>query len=322
VIKPTQMNWTSLLQKLQHRFGDSIREMVPLSEYTSFGIGGPARLLATVSDADSAAALIREATDLDIPLLVLGGGTNLLVSDEGFDGLAIHMDFGKVAISRDTATVTAGASVPVTDLVNSVISNAIGGMEFAAGLPGSVGGAIAGNAGCFGSCFGDILTSALVLHPDGTLQRVPPAFFDFEYRRTRVGEQRVIVLEAEFVLAHGNIEELRATAAAHLDLRRTRHPSRDIRTAGSYFKNLPPLHPGEHRRAAGALLEQVGAKQMSVGDAAVFEKHANILINRGNATARQMLTLEHMLKQKVFDAFGVTLEPEVRFIGTRPSTEQ
>ena len=315
------MNWTQLKQKLATRCDTTIEEDTSLKKYTSLGIGGPARLFAAVTCAESAARLVAAAHALKIPSLVLGGGTNLLISDDGFDGLAIHCDFNHVQILPSEGKVTAGATVRVSDLVSQVISESLAGMAFAAGLPGTVGGAVAGNAGCFGSSFGDILHSALILTREGKLKKVEPAFFGFEYRKTTVRENGVIIVEATFSLAPGNIKELQEIAESHLELRRTKHPARQIKTAGSYFKNLPPLREGERRRAAGALLEQVGAKEMSVGDAAVFEKHANILINRGNASARDMLILEAQLKKKVFEAFGVTLEPEVRFIGKRPKID-
>ena len=312
------MNWTQIRDAIANHSGLTILEMVPLKNYTSLDIGGPARLFATVTSAAAAAKLLKAATQLQLPALILGGGTNLLVSDDGFEGLAIHTDFKDIHICQDTHRVTAGATVRVAELVSAVIDQSLGGMEFASGLPGTVGGAVAGNAGCFGSSFGEILTAATILTPEGVEEAVLPEYFEFEYRRSIVRDMGVIVASATFQLHPDDQEVLRKTADAHLELRRTRHPGRHMKTAGSYFKNLPPLNAGEHRRAAGALLEAVGAKQMAVGDAAVFEKHANILINRGNATARDMLTLEARLKQKVFERFGVALDPEVRFVGKRP----
>ncbi|MBN2526827.1 MAG: UDP-N-acetylmuramate dehydrogenase [Deltaproteobacteria bacterium] len=315
------MNWTDKREKLAAMYEGLLEEMVLLKNFTSFKIGGPARLFATVNRAEAAAQLIVAANQLKIPYLVVGGGTNLLVSDDGFDGLAILLNMTDVTFDLETHAVTAGASLAVSDLVTRVISKHLAGMEFAAGLPGTVGGAVAGNAGCFGSSFGEILSSAHVLMSSGELRQVDASFFQFTYRKTTVAEQKALVLGATFGLAEGNPVQLEEIASSNLELRRTRHPARDVCTAGSYFKNLPPLRKGEHRRAAGALLEQVGAREMSVGDAAVFEKHANILVNRGNATARDMLMLQAKLQARVWERFGVMLEPEVRFVGRRPTLD-
>lgn len=316
------MDFEATRQALKTDFNEPVESMISLGDYTSFGIGGPAALFTSVSTPESAAILFSVVHRLQLPHLVLGGGTNLLVSDDGFDGLAIHTRFDTLRVSVDDHTVSVGAAVPVSTLVSAVIDHSLAGLQFAAGLPGTVGGAVAGNAGCFGSCFGDVLQSALVLYPDGTLKQVDASFFQFEYRKTAVKRENVLVVEAYFQLHPGNQGRLRREAESHLELRRTKHPSKKVKTAGSYFKNLPPLEEGGRRRAAGSLLEAVGAKNEHVGDAAVFEKHANILINLQNATAKQMLTLEARLKRKVFEKFGVVLEPEVRFVGNRPVIDE
>lgn len=315
------MEYSTIQKKLMAHSGIAVEQNVLLKNYTSFGIGGPAKWFAQVNSKEAAAKLVAASRALSLPLLFIGGGTNLLVSDDGFEGLAIVAQFNEIHIS-DGNIVTVGAAMPVSQLVTNVVSQGLAGMEFAAGLPGTVGGAVAGNAGCFGCSFGDVLTSALVLTNDGSLEMVDATFFQFDYRKTALRENHAFVVEASFQLAPGNTTALHDTAQSHIDLRRTKHPSKGMKTAGSYFKNLPPLRPGEHRRAAGMLLEQVGAKSVSVGDAAVFEKHANILVNHNNATAKDMLTLEHRLKRMVAEEFNIVLEPEVRFVGNRPVIDE
>jgi UDP-N-acetylmuramate dehydrogenase len=209
--------------------------------------------------------------------------------------------------------------VASAQLVERLVSAGLAGLEFSAGLPGSVGGAVAGNAGCFGATFGERLLRATIVDLHGEAQTIEdPSWFGFDYRRSRLQDGIAILVDVTLEIAPGDAEALRKIADGHLETRRTKHPARDVKTAGSYFKNLPPAADGQWRQPAGALLDQVGARGMSVGDAAVFEKHANILINRGNASARDVLMLEALLTQRVHEKFGVTLEPEVRFAGRRP----
>ncbi|MCK9522118.1 MAG: UDP-N-acetylmuramate dehydrogenase [Proteobacteria bacterium] len=304
---------------LAQNTGLRIEHDVSLKKYTSLHIGGPAALFATVHTLPQAQALLSAAHELSLPVLLLGGGTNLLISDDGYEGLAVSFRFADCTIADDGLSVTVGASVPAAALVDHLVHAGRQGLEFAAGLPGTVGGAIAGNAGCFGSSFGEHLQRATVLDAQGNLLEITdPAWFRFAYRHSRLSEELALIVDATFQLRDGDTAELRQIAQSHCHTRRTKHPGKHIRTAGSYFKNLPPKNPGEWRRPAGALLDQVGAKQLHVGDAAVFEKHANIFINRQNASAKDVLQLEALLQTRVYDAFGERLEPEVRFVGRRP----
>jgi len=160
-----------------------------------------------------------------------------------------------------------------------------------------------------------------VISPRGEILRIDhPAWFSFGYRHSRVLENGFVIAEATFGLPPGERAQLEAVASKHLALRRQKHPAKGTFTAGSYFKNLPPLKPGGRRRAAGLLLDQVGARDLTVGDAAVFERHANIVINRGRAGAADVLTLAREMKRRVLERFGIDLVPEVRFVGERPKS--
>lgn len=299
--------------------GSEVREDVPLADHTSLGIGGPAALFVEVDRVERLAAALAAARDQGLATLVLGGGTNLLVSDSGFEGLVIRLRLEQLDVDPRTGLVSVSAGVAAAELVDAAIESGLGGLQFAAGLPGSVGGAVAGNAGCFGATFGERIAWALVVGPDGGRIRVDdPSWFCFEYRRSRVQRDGAVVAEVGFALAQDDSSRLRDEAAGNLEQRAERHPRPGTRTAGSYFKNLPPAEPGGRRVAAGALLDQVGAKLMSVGDAAVFERHANIVVNRGSATARDVLELTAQMAGRVRERFGVELEPEVRFVGKRP----
>jgi UDP-N-acetylmuramate dehydrogenase len=313
------LDFTSQKKLLEETTGLTLERDVPLREFTSFGIGGPAALFTVVDSPSTMGKLISTATDCGVEILILGGGTNLLVSDDGFDGIAVHARILGVELSEDGDRVTIGAGVPVAGLVEDLIARGIGGLEFAAGLPGTVGGAVAGNAGCFGSTFGQKLIGATVATGKGEIVEVDdPCWFGFDYRTSSVSARQAVVTSATFAVRPDDRSRLRREADEYLRNRRERHPKKEIMTAGSYFKNLEPSEPGGRRTAAGALLDQVGATEMSVGDAAVFEKHANIVINRKNATAVNVLELTGLMAARVKKKFGIELEPEVRFVGRRP----
>jgi UDP-N-acetylmuramate dehydrogenase len=305
-----------LKSSLEAALGGEVVEGAPLSAHTSLRIGGPAALFARAASVDGIAAALAFARREGIPALVLGGGTNLLVSDEGFDGLALRPEIGGVSIGEGGRRVTVGAGVAASALVERLVAEGLGGLEFAAGLPGTVGGAIAGNAGCFGGAFGDRLIAATLVEADGAIVELgDPSWFEFGYRCSQIARAGAVVARATFAVEPGDRPQLEAIAAERVATRREKHPAPGARTAGSYFKNLPPDAPGGFRRAAGALLDQVGAKEMRVGDAVVFERHANIIMNAGSASARDVLALAEQMRSAVRDRFGVELEPEVRFVG-------
>jgi UDP-N-acetylenolpyruvoylglucosamine reductase len=314
-------NTSRVVRMLEEASGCQIEENVPLASLTSFHIGGPAALFVEASSVQALAALLRVSNEHGIEPLILGGGTNLLVSDGGFEGLAIRLSVSDEVIDPERRFARAGAGVPTADLIWRTLSMGLAGLEFAAGLPGTVGGGLSGNAGCFGSCLSDRLERATVVSPRGKIIDIDhPAWFSFGYRHSSVLENGFVIADATFRLSTGDRAELEDEASKHLALRRQKHPAKDIFTAGSYFKNLLPLEPEGRRRAAGLLLDQVGARDLTVGDAAVFERHANIVINRGKARAEDVLALADEMKRRVKERFGIDLIPEVRFVGERSPT--
>ena len=205
-------------------------------------------------------------------------------------------------------------------LVEQLIADGFAGLEFAAGLPGTIGGGIAGNAGCFGHTLSDFLVRATVVDAQGAVHEIANReWFRFQYRHSKLLGNRMVLTEATFAVCPDDAGRLRTESDKYLAVRAEKHPRKHVQTAGSYFKNLPPEKEGERYRAAGALLDQVGARNLSVGDAAVFERHANIIINRDHATATEVLTLAAQMKQRVRERFGVVLSEEVRFVGKRPA---
>jgi UDP-N-acetylmuramate dehydrogenase len=287
----------------------------PLSALSWFRIGGPADLLfraGTRSDVEKAAAWARRE---GVALYVVGGGSNMLFDDEGFRGLVIKDEAG--GLVRRDETVTAQAGTPLADLVGFLTEGALGGLEFLAGIPGTVGGAVCGNAGAFGRSIGEgILSVELLLADGGTAVKTGPEM-GFAYRRSILKDAPHIVLEARLRAEPDDPAAVRRRVDDCLKSRSGKHPCPGTACAGSYFKN-PVLADGT-KLAAGRLLERAGAKSLRVGDAAVFEGHANFIINAGRATAKDVRTLAAELKERVRASFGVELEEEVVYLPAAPA---
>ena len=294
---------------LADRHRGLLERYVPISDLTTFRIGGPALGLCRIGNMDDARRF-QEFSRLDgIPAVSLGGGSNILADDLGFAGIVSRMEYADLHIEAEEVTV--GAGLPFDALIRRTLEAGLTGLEFASGIPGSIGGAIVGNAGCFGHEICEFLVRARVLEPDGRILDLEPDALEFAYRRSGLQRRDALLLEATFRLERGDLQAAATVRDRNLALRREKHPV-DLPTAGSYFKNLPPLEPGGRRRAAGRLLEAVGAIGLRRGDAAVYEKHANIIVNMGQATASDVLALAAEMQRRVREEFGVDLAPEVR----------
>jgi UDP-N-acetylmuramate dehydrogenase len=284
-----------------------LSQNVPLSAMSSFGIGGPAEFFfeaRSEADLDRAVSLaFREK----YPFYVIGGGSNVLFDDEGFRGLIIRNRLE--GISREGGRLAVLSGTLLAAVLRETLSGGLSGLEFLAGIPGTVGGAIYGNAGAFGSCLGDFLETATLLAPGGGRTEVGREALGFGYRDSALKRNGAVVLKAVLLSSPGDKNTSEARIREVLEHRRQKHPPWGTACAGSYFKN--PWPPGGDRLPAGRLLEQAGARGLAVGDAAVYEKHCNFIINRGNARSRDVLLLAEELKELVFRKFGVRLEEEV-----------
>lgn len=316
----------STLDRLRRALGEGLLTGEPLRHHTTFRIGGPAEFFFAGRTPDQVVAALRAARECEVPVFLLGGGSNLLVSDEGFRGLVIRNACD--AVEFDGSAVQVGCGADFLELIYQCRDHGLAGLEFAAGIPGSVGGALYGNAGCYGDDIGHYTIECTHVDPDGArVETKPAAWYEFGYRDSRLKREPRVLLTALLQLKPGDPVASQKEIEEKLEIRRVKHPQwRFEPTAGSYFKNLPPdwqmpgakLSPGTRRVAAGQLLDECDCRGLRIGDAMVFAKHANIIVNAGHATARDVLELAAEMKRRVREKFGVELEEEVMFLGPRP----
>ena len=280
---------------------------------TTFRTGGRARYFLKVSTETDLTSAVVGAGKLGIPYFLLGGGSNVLVSDSGYDGLVIKL--AVMGMKKEaTGTLECGAGEELIDLVDFATGQSLSGLEFAAGICGSVGGAICGNAGAFGGEIGSVVSEVVLSDAKGQISRVPSSYCQFSYRHSRFKETGEIVLRARFELQKASRDAIEQKVAEILAERREKHPI-DQPSAGCIFRNIPDASEKHGKIPAGRLLEQVGAKGMTVGGARVFEKHANIIVNTGGATSKDISDLADILKARVSTEFGIELEEEIVRVG-------
>jgi len=301
--------------------GDRLRADEPMQRHTSFQIGGPADWYFDAHTAEDVETALTTAAELGLPVFVLGGGSNLLVSDEGFRGLVLHVACAQVTFEDGNSVARVESGRDFLEFIGLCRDRPVSALEFAAGVPGDIGGAVHGNAGCYGHSIGEfVIDGVLAPRGGGPSIHVDADWFEFEYRESRLKrEQTHVLTQTRIRLAPARQEDVQAVIDDKLGERRVKHPQwRTEPTAGSYFKNLPPPAPGEHRVPAGKVLDQAHCRGLRVGDAMVFARHANILVNAGNATAQEILTLAEVMKRRAHAITGIWLEEEVLFVGPRP----
>jgi UDP-N-acetylmuramate dehydrogenase len=295
-------------------FKGEIREHEPMSRHTSYAIGGPADVFACPTDRNDLVLLLREIRKKGQKHLVLGGGTNLLVRDGGFRGVVISLErMQAVSIEREYrsiggsfAVVHAEAGVPLPRLLSFTAEEGLTGLEFAAGIPGTVGGAVCMNAGTASGEFGDVIDSVTLLSVEGEIITKGREEMGFGYRTSTIPEGH-LVLDVRIVLRRDDRNTIKARIKDLIDTRKQRQPAGQP-NAGSVFKN-----PQEE--SAGKLIEAAGLKGTTVGGAKVSDKHANFIVNTGKARASDVLAIMEIVKGKVLEVHGVRLEPEIKIIG-------
>ncbi len=298
---------------LREALGDQVEFDKPLAPLTTYRTGGSARYFISVSTGEQLSQAVKTAANLQLRFFVIGGGSNLLVADSGYDGMIIKVSVKGLSMKADTS-VEVGAGEDLMALVDFATQNGLTGMEFAAGIWGTVGGAIYGNAGAYGGEIKDVLTGLTLADREGNIRHVDPQYCRFDYRDSYLKETGEIVIDAVFGLSHGDRKAIEAKVKEILALREKKHPTRG-RSAGCFFKNIPDAGAQFGKLPAGRLLEEAGAKGLSVGGAVVFDKHANMIVNTGTATSKDIRQLADIMKKKVFDKFGIVLEEEVIQLG-------
>ncbi len=280
-----------------------IRIREELKKHTSLGIGGPADFFVMPSGPEDLVKLLNLVEEGGFPSRILGGGTNLLVADEGVRGIVIRIAGTAGDCVRHGRRITAAAGLPLTRLVQAAAENGLSGLEYAVGIPGTVGGAVAMNAGSRGGEIAGAVRRVRVFYPGSGVRDLSPTECAFGYRSSRFRHDGGVVLEAEFELRPDRKETIRERMKGHLAWRKRSLPL-DFPSAGSVFKNPP----GDH---AGRLIEEAGLKGKRIGDAQISEKHANIIVNRGGARCGEVEKLIALAREKVRDEFGITLELEL-----------
>lgn len=280
----------------------------PMSRHTSFRIGGPARRMAFPERGEQLVLLLDHACQCGARPLVIGNGTNLLAPDEGLDRLVINTSgLSRVEAGPEPHTILAEAGASLTKAAEFACRQGLAGLEFAHGIPGTVGGAVCMNAGAYGGEMKQVLRGASVLFPEEGVRFLPVEELRLDYRRSILTDRPdAVVLSAVFELSPGDPETIRAAMRELMERRRASQPL-ELPSAGSTFKR-----PAGHY--AGTLIDQCGLKGLTVGGAQVSEKHAGFVVNRGGATCADVTELIRQVQQRVLDQTGVHLEPEVRII--------
>lgn len=295
------------IEKL-HDIMDSSRILVnePMKKHITFRVGGPADVLVRPTPKELREILLLCKEEC-VPYVVIGNGSNLLVGDKGIRGLVIEMTSCMGDITVEENVITTGSGVLLSKLANCAAEHGLAGMEFAAGIPGTVGGAVVMNAGAYGGEMKDILTAVTVMTKEGELQELSAFELDLSYRHSCIPQKEYIVVEVKIGLQKGEEAVIREQMKKLREQRIEKQPL-EYPSAGSTFKR-----PEGH--FAGKLIMDAGLRGYQVGDAQVAEKHCGFVINRGNATAADIKTLMQDVTEKVQEQFDVVLEPEVKLLG-------
>jgi UDP-N-acetylmuramate dehydrogenase len=304
-------------EALRSTFGaDRVRAQVPLAPFTTFKVGGPAQWLVETRNGDEIVAALKLAHRAQVTVTLLGGGSNVLVADAGVRGLVIRPRGGEIR-RLDETRMRADAAMTINGLVRWTINHAAAGLEAWAGTPGTVGGAIFGNAHFGGRLIGDLVVETQLASRDGVVTDVPAGSMAFGYDRSRLQGSGEVLLSAVFRVSAGDPTALRATARASLAYRKRTQPL-DTPSAGCIFQNPEPGRdavPDSIPWSAGALVDRAGLKGVAIGGARVSPTHGNFIVNDGTATAADIKRLIDDCRAAVRDRFGVALRDEIVYLG-------
>ncbi|MFD1038296.1 UDP-N-acetylmuramate dehydrogenase [Virgibacillus byunsanensis] len=278
----------------------------PLRNHTYTKLGGKADFLVTPEAYEEVQQIVKLANAEDIKFTLLGNGSNLIVKDGGIRGIVMNLK-QLTTINTDGKTIVAQSGAKIIDVSREALSNKLSGMEFACGIPGSVGGALFMNAGAYGGEIKDVLVSTIVVDKEGDLYSLSAAELDLEYRTSNIPDKGYIVLEATFILKDGHYDEIKAIMDDLTFKRESKQPL-EYPSCGSVFKRPPGYF-------AGKLIQDSNLQGKQIGGAQVSLKHAGFIVNKDNASAKEYIDLIHFVQETVKDKFGVNLEREVKIIG-------
>lgn len=301
------MNWSVLAEELGQRVKGEVIPLASMRDYTTWGIGGPADLLCNPQTGEDVVTALKFAEEHGLPVTVIGNGSNLLVRDGGIRGLVIRMAGGLNSVRVDGNRIIAGAGILLPSLSRVALRAGLSGLEFAAGIPASLGGAVVMNAGAFGQCMGDLVVEVEAVGYDGSRKVLSASDLAFGYRTSSFQNQMLIILKTVLQLVPEAPLAIAVRGRSNLSYRKKTQPL-NMPSAGSVFRNPP----GQY---AAKLIELAGLKGARIGDAEVSLKHANFIVNRGNASARQVIALIDLIREQVRCKFGIDLVPEVRLVG-------
>ena len=279
----------------------------PMSRHTTFRIGGPADYFLTPAGAEEIRDVIAYCREVELPYFILGNGSNLLVSDEGFRGAVIQVDHRMQEITVEGRAIRAQAGVLLSKAAAVARDHSLTGLEFASGIPGTLGGGVSMNAGAYGGELKDVLVRVRVVDRDLQIRDIEAGDLDLGYRHSRIQDEEMVVTDVVLELLEDRMEEISSRMNELREARTSKQPL-EFPSAGSTFKRPEGYF-------AGKLIMDAGLKGFRVGDAQVSEKHCGFVINRGAATAKDVCTLIKCVQEKIREKDGVLLEPEIRFLG-------
>lgn len=298
-------------KELEAIFSDILEEKKirwdePMRRHTTFGIGGPADVFLMPETTEEVSLIVKRAYKHKVPLFILGGGANLLVRDKGIRGAVLYTGHLR-KVERNGTELKVSSGISIREAAKKALEYGLSGMEFASGIPGSIGGATYMNAGAYGGEMSKIITAVTACDEKGDIILYDAKDLNYSYRHSRFMTNKEIVLDVTFSLKEGNVHDIQALMDDLNERRRTKQPL-EKKSAGSTFKR-----PEGH--FVGQMIEELGLKGFAVGDAKVSEKHAGFLINDGEATCEQMLGLIHEVQRRVKERYEVDLYPEVQIVG-------
>jgi len=306
------MEYQSKINELYENMTSVVRGIVlkdePLKNHTYFKIGGPAAILAEPEDTEDLKTVLKLVKKHGIDCFIIGNGTNLLVSDEGFKGAIVKIGDKFNYFERNENKVTAGAGVLLSTLAKFIAKEGLAGFEFASGIPGCLGGAVYMNAGAYGGEMKQVVKSVKCIDFDGNIREFSNEDMEFTYRHTKITDSEYIVIEAELELEYGDKDEI-MSVIKDLNEKRTSKQPLNLPSAGSTFKRPVSGY-------ASKLIEDAGLKGLRYKGAMVSDKHSGFIVNCDNACCNDVLDLMRIVISTVYDKFGIRLEPEIKILGT------